>query len=104
MGLAMDGPFVKTDERCATAMKNVWAVGDLTGEPMLAHKGRRKGEVVAEIIAGHDRVFDPVTIAAVCFTEPEIVSAGLGPDECEGPRRRDPVGVPLLRHRPGAGA
>jgi len=84
MGVAMAGPFVKTDDRCATSMKNVWAVGDLTGEPMLAHKGSAQGEVVAEIIAGHDRRFDPVTIAAVCFTEPEIVSAGLGPNDIEG--------------------
>jgi len=59
MGVAMNGPFVKIDNRCATSMKNVWAIGDLTGEPMLAHKGSAQGEVVAEIIAGHDRVFDP---------------------------------------------
>jgi len=84
MGVAMAGPFVKTDDRCATSMKNVWAVGDLTGEPMLAHKGSAQGEIVAEIIAGKDRRFDPVTIAAVCFTEPEIVSAGLGPNDVEG--------------------
>ena len=84
MGVAMAGPFVKIDDRCATSMKNVWAVGDLTGEPMLAHKGSAQGEVVAEIIAGQDRRFDPVTIAAVCFTEPEIVSAGLGPLDVEG--------------------
>ena len=84
MGVTMAGPFVKTDDRCATNMKNVWAVGDLTGEPMLAHKGSAQGEVVAEIIAGHDRRFDPVTIAAVCFTEPEIVSAGLGPLDVGG--------------------
>jgi len=84
MGVTMAGPFVKIDDRCATNMKNVWAVGDLTGEPMLAHKGSAQGEVVAEIIAGHDRVFNPVTIAAVCFTEPEIVSAGLGPLDVEG--------------------
>lgn len=84
MGVAMAGPFVKVDDRCATSMKNVWAVGDLTGEPMLAHKGSAQGEMVAEIIAGKDRRFDPVTIAAVCFTEPEIVSAGLGPLDVEG--------------------
>ncbi|MBU2116946.1 MAG: dihydrolipoyl dehydrogenase [Alphaproteobacteria bacterium] len=84
MGVAMAGPFVKIDDRCATSMKNVWAVGDLTGEPMLAHKGSAQGEVVAEIIAGHNRVFNPVTIAAVCFTEPEIVSAGLGPLDVQG--------------------
>lgn len=84
MGVAMAGPFVKIDDRCATSMKNVWAIGDLTGEPMLAHKGSAQGEVVAEILAGHDRRFNPVTIAAVCFTEPEIVSAGLGPNDVEG--------------------
>ena len=49
-GVAMAGPFVKIDDRCATSMRNVWAVGDLTGEPMLAHKGSAQGEVVAEII------------------------------------------------------
>ena len=84
MGVAMAGPFVKIDDRCAASMKNVWAVGDLTGEPMLAHKGSAQGEIVAEIIAGHDKRFDPVTIAAVCFTEPEIVSAGLTPLDVEG--------------------
>ena len=84
MGVAMAGPFVKIDDRCATSMRNVWAVGDLTGEPMLAHKGSAQGEVVAEVIAGHNKVFNPVTIAAVCFTEPEIVSAGLGPLDVEG--------------------
>lgn len=100
MGVAMAGPFVKIDDRCATSMRNVWAVGDLTGEPMLAHKGSAQGEVVAEIIAGRERPqaasgraasdraqerrFDPITIAAVCFTEPEIVSAGLGPLDVEG--------------------
>lgn len=84
MGVAMAGPFVKIDNRCATSMRNVWAVGDLTGEPMLAHKGSAQGERVAEIIAGKPRVFDPVTVAAVCFTEPEIVSAGLGPHDVAG--------------------
>jgi dihydrolipoamide dehydrogenase len=84
MGVAMAGPFVKIDDRCATTMKNVWAVGDLAGEPMLAHKGSAQGEMVAEIIAGKDRRFDPVTIAAVVFTEPEIVAAGLLPADVEG--------------------
>jgi dihydrolipoamide dehydrogenase len=84
MGLDIDGPFVKIDDQCRTSMRNVWAVGDLVGEPMLAHKGSAQGEMVAEIIAGHRRKFDPVAIAAVCFTEPEIVSAGLGMAEIEG--------------------
>ncbi|WP_404477602.1 dihydrolipoyl dehydrogenase [Novosphingobium sp. BL-52-GroH] len=80
MALAMEGRFVKVDERCATSTTNVWAIGDLVGEPMLAHKASAQGEMVAEIIAGKRRRFDPVAIPAVCFTEPEIVSVGLGPD------------------------
>ena len=52
MGLDMAGPFVKIDDQCRTAMRNVWAVGDLVGEPMLAHKAAAQGAMVAEIIAG----------------------------------------------------
>jgi dihydrolipoamide dehydrogenase len=81
MAVDMDGRFVKVDDQCRTSMKDVWAIGDLVGEPMLAHKASAQGEMVAEIIAGHKRRFNPVSIAAVCFTEPEIVSAGLLPDE-----------------------
>lgn len=80
MALAMDGPFVSVDDRCATSTTKVWAIGDLVGEPMLAHKASSQGEMVAEIIAGNRRHFDPIAIPAVCFTEPEIISVGLGPD------------------------
>jgi dihydrolipoamide dehydrogenase len=81
MNVAMDGRFVKVDDRCATSTTNVWAIGDLVGEPMLAHKASAQGEMVAEIIAGRRRRFDPRAIPAVCFTEPEIVSIGLDPDQ-----------------------
>ena len=81
MAVDMNGPFVKVDDRCHTSMRNVWAIGDLVGEPMLAHKASAQGEMVAEIIAGERRRFAPATIPAVCFTEPEIVTAGLLPTE-----------------------
>lgn len=81
MAVDMAGRFVKIDDQCRTSMKNVWAIGDLTGEPMLAHRAMAQGEMVAEIIAGAKRRFNPATIAAVCFTEPEIVSAGLLPTD-----------------------
>jgi dihydrolipoamide dehydrogenase len=81
MAVDMAGRFVKVDDQCRTSMRDVWAIGDLVGEPMLAHKASAQGEMVAEIIAGHKRRFNPVSIAAVCFTEPEIVSAGLSPAE-----------------------
>ncbi|MGD9614386.1 MAG: dihydrolipoyl dehydrogenase [Alphaproteobacteria bacterium] len=81
MAVDRDGRFVRVDDRCRTAMRNVWAIGDLVGEPMLAHKAMAQGAMVAEIIAGHRRRFDPAEIAAIVFTDPEIVVAGLLPDE-----------------------
>jgi len=81
MALDMAGPFVKVDDRCHTAMRDVWAIGDLVGEPMLAHKAMAQGAMVAEIIAGQRRHFDPGGVAAIVFSEPEIVVAGLLPDE-----------------------
>jgi len=81
MALDRAGPFVKVDDQCKTAMRGVWAIGDLVGEPMLAHKAMAQGAMVAEIIAGQRRHFDPASVAAIVFTEPEIVVAGMLPDE-----------------------
>jgi dihydrolipoamide dehydrogenase len=81
MALDSAGPFVKVDDQCRTAMRNVWAIGDLVGEPMLAHKAMAQGAMVAEIIAGQRRHFDPASVAAIVFSEPEIVVAGMLPDE-----------------------
>lgn len=83
MGLEMAGAFVKVDQQCRTGMAGVFAIGDLVGEPMLAHKASAQGEMVAEIIAGKQRRFAPVAIPAVCFTDPEIVSVGLSPEEAK---------------------
>jgi dihydrolipoamide dehydrogenase len=81
MALDRAGPFVKVDNQCKTAMRGVWAIGDLVGEPMLAHKAMAQGAMVAEIIAGQRRHFDPASVAAIVFTEPEIAVAGMLPDE-----------------------
>ncbi|MCC7271687.1 MAG: dihydrolipoyl dehydrogenase [Alphaproteobacteria bacterium] len=75
--LAMNGPFIAVDEQCRTSMRGVYAVGDVTGEPMLAHRAMAQGEMVAGIIAGEKRSWDKVAVPAVCFTDPEIVTAGL---------------------------
>jgi dihydrolipoamide dehydrogenase len=80
LDLRMSGNAIEIDDQCRTSMRNVWAVGDVTGEPMLEHRAVAQGEMVAEIIAGEKRSFDKVAIPAVCFTDPEIVSAGLAPD------------------------
>lgn len=83
LALTMNGSAINVDQRCHTSMRNVWAIGDLTGEPMLAHRAMAQGEMVAELIAGKQREFSPTAIAAVCFTDPEIVVAGKTPAEAE---------------------
>ncbi len=83
LGLSMNGPFIAIDDRCHTSMRNVWAIGDLTGEPMLAHRAMKQGEVVAEAIAGRPAAFDPTAIPAIVFTDPEIVTVGLSPEQAE---------------------
>jgi len=93
MAVDRDGAFVKIDDQCRTAMKNVWAIGDLVGEPMLAHKASAQGAMVAEIIAGERRRFDPAAVAAICFAEPKIVSAGLSPDEAKAAGEEIVIGM-----------
>ena len=78
--LDMDGPFIRIDDQCRTSMRGVYAIGDVTGEPMLAHRAFAQGEMVAEIAAGKKRSWDKVCIPAICFTDPEIVTAGLSPE------------------------
>ena len=84
-GVALDERgFVKVNDRCETNMRGVYAIGDVcdSGE-MLAHVASFQGEMVAEIIAGHKRAYDPVAVPAIVFTEPEIVSVGLSPEEAK---------------------
>ena len=82
LAIDMDGPFIRVDEQCRTSMSGVWAIGDLVGEPMLAHKASAQGEMVAEIVAGTRRRFDAV-VPSVCFSVPEIVQVGLAPEQAE---------------------
>ncbi|MCC2957502.1 dihydrolipoyl dehydrogenase [Massilia sp. IC2-477] len=81
--LDMIGPAIKVDDQCRTSMRNVWAIGDLAGEPMLAHRAMAQGEMVAEIVSGKRRHFAPAAIPAVCFTDPEIVVVGMSPMEAD---------------------
>ncbi|MGU7785277.1 dihydrolipoyl dehydrogenase [Burkholderia sp. PU8-34] len=75
------GRALRIDDECRTSMRGVWAIGDVAGEPMLAHRAMAQGEMVAELIAGRRRQFVPAAIPAVCFTDPEIVTAGWSPDD-----------------------
>jgi len=81
LDLEMNGRFIRIDDQCRTSMRGVYAIGDVTGDPMLAHRATAQGEMVAEIVAGKRRTWDKRCIPAVCFTDPEIATAGLSPDE-----------------------
>jgi dihydrolipoamide dehydrogenase len=69
--------FIVVDEQRRTHEPTIFAIGDVVGEPMLAHKASHEGRVAVEVIAGHDVVFEPLAIPAVVFTDPEIAWCGL---------------------------
>jgi dihydrolipoamide dehydrogenase len=69
--------FIETDEQRRTAEPNIFAIGDVAGEPMLAHKASHEARVAVDVIAGHKAVFEPQAIPAVVFTDPEIAWCGL---------------------------
>jgi dihydrolipoamide dehydrogenase len=69
--------FIETDGQRRTAETNIFAIGDVAGEPMLAHKASHEARVAVEAIAGHKTVFEPAAIPAVVFTDPELAWAGL---------------------------
>jgi dihydrolipoamide dehydrogenase len=83
LGLAATGArvdehgVIAIDERCRTDDEHIYAVGDVTGEPMLAHRAMRQAKVAAEAIAGRPAAFDNVAVPAVVFTDPEIAWCGL---------------------------
>ena len=81
--LDMAGRAVKVDDQCRASMRDVWAIGDVAGEPMLAHRGMAQGEMVAEIVAGKKRRFMPASTPAVCFTDPEVVVSGMSPAQAQ---------------------
>jgi dihydrolipoamide dehydrogenase len=69
--------FISVDEQRRTSQPEIFAIGDVAGEPMLAHKATHEGRVAAEVIAGHNVAFEPNAIPAVVFTDPEIAWCGL---------------------------
>jgi dihydrolipoamide dehydrogenase len=77
VGVKLQGGFVTVDRRRATTVPGIYAIGDVAGQPMLAHKASREAEVVADVIAGHQAEFDVRCIPAVIFSDPELASAGL---------------------------
>lgn len=84
LDLDMDGTSLRIDDECRTSMRGVYAIGDVTGEPMLAHRASAQGVLVAEVIAGKRRSWAGRVVPEVCFTDPEVISVGLSPDAADG--------------------
>jgi dihydrolipoamide dehydrogenase len=83
-----DKGFIKVDPRRCTDEPNIYAIGDVVGEPMLAHKASAEARVAVESIAGHDVVFEPQAIPAVVFTDPEVAWCGLTETEAKKQNRK----------------
>lgn len=78
LGLALDGRgFIPVNQQQQTTVPHIYAIGDVVGEPMLAHKASHQGKVAAEVIAGHKAAFTPMTIPSVAYTSPEVAWMGL---------------------------
>jgi len=78
-----DQGFIKTDAQRRTAEPSVFAIGDVAGQPMLAHKASHEGRVAVEVIAGRRAAFEPRAIPAVVYTDPEIAWCGLTESEAK---------------------
>ena len=72
-----DRGFIDVDKQMRTNVANIFAIGDLVGQPMLAHKASHEGHVAAEVVAGKKHYFDPKCIPSVAYTEPEVAWVGV---------------------------
>jgi dihydrolipoamide dehydrogenase len=79
--------FIKVDEHCRTSVPNVWAIGDVVRGPMLAHKGKEEGTMVADLIAGHYGEVNYKVIPSVIYTAPEIAWVGLTEEQVKASGR-----------------
>ncbi|ESQ13930.1 MAG: dihydrolipoyl dehydrogenase [Thiohalocapsa sp. PB-PSB1] len=75
--------FIPVDQHMRTNVPNIFAIGDVVGNPMLAHKATHEGKVAAEVIAGQPALFDPMTIPSVAYTDPEVAWMGLTETEAK---------------------
>lgn len=78
-----DRGFIEVDKQMRTNVPNIYAIGDIVGQPMLAHKGVHEGHVAAEVIAGQKHYFDPKVIPSIAYTEPEVAWVGLTEKEAK---------------------
>ncbi|MBF8292833.1 MAG: dihydrolipoamide dehydrogenase [Steroidobacteraceae bacterium] len=80
--------YIAVDRQQRTNVRHIFAIGDIVGQPMLAHKATHEGKVAAEVIAGHKRAFDALVIPSVAYTDPEIAWAGITETEAQALGRK----------------
>ncbi|OOE82857.1 dihydrolipoyl dehydrogenase [Salinivibrio sp. PR6] len=78
-----DRGFINVDKQMRTNVPHIYAIGDIVGQPMLAHKGVHEGHVAAEVISGKKHYFDPKVIPSIAYTEPEVAWVGKTEKECK---------------------
>jgi dihydrolipoamide dehydrogenase len=81
VALAPRGGFISVDAQLRTNVPHVFAIGDVTGPPQLAHRATHQGKVAAEVIAGLGAAFEPAAIPSIAYTDPEVAWVGLGEEE-----------------------
>lgn len=84
--------FIKVDKQLRTNVANIFAIGDVAGQPMLAHHASYQGEIAADVIAGHHASADAKVCPAVVFTDPEIATVGMSEDEAKASGREIAIG------------
>jgi dihydrolipoamide dehydrogenase len=99
-----DRGFIPVDAQMRTNVPHIFAIGDIVGQPMLAHKAVHEAHVAAEVAAGHKAAFDATVIPGVAYTHPEVAWVGYTEDQAKKPKARRskppvPVGSLRPRHR-----
>jgi len=101
--------FIPVDRQMRTNIPHIFAIGDIVGQPMLAHKATHEAKVAAEVICGHKSFFEPLTIPSVAYTDPEVAWMGLTETEARqkgiaGPNAGELIAEAVLALEMGADA
>ncbi|HXM19389.1 MAG TPA: dihydrolipoyl dehydrogenase [Candidatus Tumulicola sp.] len=83
LGIAMDGLFIKVNEKRESDVPGVYAIGDCAGAPLLAHKAMKEGIVAAEVIAGLPAAYDPIAVPNCVYTDPQVATVGLSEEQAK---------------------
>ena len=84
VGVKSERGFIPVDEQRRTNVPNIYAIGDITGPPLLAHKAMKEGVIAAEVIAGLPSAYDPLAMPNCVYTDPQVASVGMSEEQAKG--------------------